>query len=298
VEKPVEKPIEVPAGMVVVKKDDTITPLFAASGTVLPRLERGSAARKLPTVVRPTASVVETGFDETRSLANVRLMERIKKAIFVQLRQAHIERVGMTEIRDEKRSFRSQSRATDKRTGEKKLVPKEPFVVPSNFGEMVTEVYSRMKHTPSATTPARPSRGLSEKDFAVSLSKLAPSSGAWSSRTTSALKEELAAATEAGIGFVETEKARAERLERERREREEEAEYVRISKAKKDARSGVSTPAVVETVVVDMDWADFDTKVAEAMTSLGFSVEVPEGFIGVVSDDDLAAEWDAFSRSL
>jgi len=236
---------------------------------------------------------VETGFDDTRSLANVRLQERIKKAIYIQLRQAHVARVGTTEIRD-------------KRTGEKKTVPKEPFELPDNFHEMVDEVFGKMKGISRAARPVA-SRGLSEKDFAVSLSKLAPSAGAWSSRTTSALKEELAAATEAGIGFVETEKARTERLERERREREEEAEFVRISKAKKDARAGVSAPAVVETVVVDMDWADFDTKVAEAMTTLGFSAPfdlcaewdgVRPDFVGTVSDDELAAEWEAISRRL
>lgn len=282
--KPVEKPIEAPHGMVVLKKEETITPLFSASGAVLPRLERGTAARRLPTVVRPSAPVIETGFEDTRSIERVRLMERIKKAIFVQLRQAHIERVGTTEIRD-------------KRTGEKKLVPKEPFEVPSNFREMVDEVFSRMT-SKSAKPASRSARGLSEKDFAVSLSSLAPSAGAWSSKTTSALKEELAAATEAGVGFVETEKARVERLERERREREEEEEFVRIKKAKKDARAGVKT-VVVETVAVDV--ADFDREIAEAMASLGISsapVVEPAGEFGVLSDADLEAEWTAFAKSL
>jgi hypothetical protein len=280
-------------GMVVVKKDDEDLRTFLKVEKLPSVAVSAPTPRKLPTVVRPTSSVVETGFDDTRSLANVRLMERIKKAIYIQLRQAHVARVGTTEIRD-------------KRTGEKKTVPKEPFALPDNFHEMVEEVYGKMKGVSRAARPVA-SRGLSEKDFAVSLSKLAPSAGAWSSRTTSALKEELAAATEAGIGFVETEKARAERLERERREREEEAEFVRISKAKKDARAGVSAPAVVETVVVDMDWADFDTKVAEAMTTLGFSAPfdlcaewdgVRPDFVGTVSDDELAAEWEAISRRL
>lgn len=287
--KPAEKPVERKdtnfpdlTGMVVVKKDDEELRSFLKVEKLPSIAVSAPAPRKLPTVVRPTSSVVETGFDDTRSLANVRLMERIKKAIYIQLRQAHVARVGTTEIRD-------------KRTGEKKTVPKEPFALPDNFHEMVEEVYGKMKGISRAARPVA-SRGLSEKDFAVSLSKVAPSAGAWSSRTTSALKEELAAATEAGIGFVETEKARVERLERERREREEEAEFVRISKAKKDARAGVSAPAVVETVVVDMDWADFDTKVAEAMTTLGFSA--PEGFVGIVTDDELASEWEAISRSL